>query len=78
MKRISLFVVILTFAGFAFGQAFSDDGRCILEKQLNTNLIQVADDIGDFTITDSDGVTHNLYESLDAGKTVFIDLFFTT
>jgi hypothetical protein len=78
MKRINLFVVLLVFAGFAFGQTTSDDGRCILEKQLNTNLIQVADDIGDFTITDSDGVTHNLYESLDAGKTVFIDLFFTT
>lgn len=78
MKRIHLFVVFLAFTGFAFGQNMSQDGRCIIEEQLNTKLIQVADDIGDFTITDSDGVTHNLYESLDAGKTVFIDLFFTT
>lgn len=78
MKTICLYVVFLAFAGFAFGQSTSQDGRCILEKQLNTKLIRVADDIGDFTITDSDGVTHNLYESLDAGKTVFIDLFFTT
>lgn len=32
----------------------------------------------DFTITDSDGVTHNLYQTLAEGKTVFIDLFYTT
>lgn len=40
--------------------------------------MHVTDQIGDFTITDSDGVTWNLYEQLDAGKTVFLDLFFTT
>lgn len=28
----------------------------------------------DFTLTDIDGVTHNLYTYLDAGKTVFIDV----
>ena len=78
MKRIRLFVLILAFAGYAFGQTKSDDGRCLIEKQLNTKLTKIADDISDFTITDSDGVTHNLYESLGAGKTVFIDLFFTT
>ena len=30
-----------------------------------------------FTITDTEGNTYDLYETLDAGKTVFIDLFFT-
>jgi hypothetical protein len=32
----------------------------------------------DFTITTTDGVTRNLYNTLDSGKTVFVDLFFTT
>ena len=75
---MKLLIGLLVISGFAFGQNLSQDGRCIIEEQLNTKLVQVADDIGDFTITDSDGVTHNLYESLDAGKTVFIDLFFST
>jgi cytochrome oxidase Cu insertion factor (SCO1/SenC/PrrC family) len=34
--------------------------------------------VGDFTITDSDGVTWNLYDQLALGKTVFLDLFFST
>jgi hypothetical protein len=33
---------------------------------------------GDFTITTTDGITRNLYNTLDSGKTVFIDLFYTT
>jgi thiol-disulfide isomerase/thioredoxin len=30
------------------------------------------------TITTTDGITRNLYNTLDSGKTVFIDLFYTT
>jgi len=78
MKKLKLLIVLLSISGFAFAQSISHDGRCVIEQQLQTKLVQVADDIADFTITDSDGVTHNLYESLDAGKTVFIDLFFST
>jgi thiol-disulfide isomerase/thioredoxin len=32
----------------------------------------------DFTITTTDGITRNLYNTLDSGKTVFVDLFYTT
>lgn len=32
----------------------------------------------DFTITTTDGITRNLYSTLDSGKTVFVDLFYTT
>ena len=32
----------------------------------------------DFTITTTDGITRNLYTALDSGKTVFVDLFYTT
>ena len=31
----------------------------------------------DFTITDTDGITHNLYDILDEGKPVLLDLFAT-
>ena len=31
----------------------------------------------DFTVTDIDGETHNLYDILDEGKTVILDLFAT-
>ena len=31
----------------------------------------------DFTITDIEGETHNLYDILDEGKTVILDLFAT-
>ncbi len=78
MKKLKLMVFLLAFAGFTFGQSLSQDGRCVIEDLMQTELTKGADDIGDFTITDSDGLTHNLYESLDAGKTVFIDLFFST
>lgn len=40
--------------------------------------IRVVDEAPDFTITTTDGVTRNLYNTLDSGKTVFIDLFYTT
>lgn len=39
---------------------------------------RTGDTVGDFTIKTTDGVTRNLYSTLDSGKTVFIDLFYTT
>jgi thiol-disulfide isomerase/thioredoxin len=39
---------------------------------------RITREAGDFTITTTDGVTRNLYNTLDSGKTVFIDLFYTT
>jgi len=41
----------------------------------DTRILSLADD---FTITTTDGITRNLYNTLDSGKTVFIDLFYTT
>lgn len=34
--------------------------------------------VNDFTVTDSEGVTYNLYSLLDSGKTVLLDLFTAT
>lgn len=49
-----------------------------MERSLTKGMMKVTDDVGDFTITDTDGNVLNLYDELDAGKTVFLDLFFTT
>lgn len=69
-------LLILSLAGFP--QTISDDGRCILEGHMGSGLVRITDEIGDFSITDSDGTAHNLYDELDAGNTVFIDLFFSS
>jgi len=45
---------------------------------MGSGLVRITDEIGDFSITDSDGTAHNLYDELDAGNTVFIDLFFSS
>ncbi|OQX73169.1 MAG: hypothetical protein B6D64_14235 [Bacteroidetes bacterium 4484_276] len=78
MRKTLLFIALFAFSLAGYSQNMSDDGRCILEGHIGPGLVKVADDIGDFTITDSDGVTWNLYDELNAGKTVFIDLFFST
>lgn len=81
MKKLTILVFILafSFAGFSQTISFSDDGRCVIDDgQKKTTLVQARDEIGDFTITDSEGITWNLYDLLGQGKTVFLDLFFST
>lgn len=78
MRKTVLLFALFAFGLTAFSQKMSDDGRCILEGQMGSNLVKVADDIGDFSITDSDGVTWNLYQTLAEGKTVLLDLFYST
>lgn len=78
MKKTLLFVALFAFSFAGFTQTMSDDGRCMLEGYMGSGFVRVSDEIGDFTIIDSDGITHNLYNELDAGNTVFIDLFFSS
>jgi hypothetical protein len=78
MKKTFLLFALFIFSFAGFTQIMSDDGRCMPEGYTWPGLVRGADEIGDFTITDSDGVTHNLYDELDAGNTVFIDLFFSS
>lgn len=77
MKNMLLLICLLAFSLAVYSQD-SKTGRCIIEKQMHSKLVKVNDQIGDFTITDSDGNTWNLYNQLDLGKTVFLDLFFST
>jgi len=52
--------------------------RCMPEDYKPIETPDAIDIVGDFTITDSQGNTWNLYNQLDLGNTVIIDLFFTT
>jgi len=52
--------------------------RCLPNNYTPSAPLGVTDVVGDFTITDSQGTTWNLYDQLDLGNTVIIDLFFTT
>jgi hypothetical protein len=72
MKKLLSFLALFLISGFLFAQ-FTPTDRAITKS-----MVKVADDVGDFTITDSDGVTWNLYDQLSLGKTVFLDLFFST
>ena len=51
--------------------------KCFVKNAVQSDVINNKGGIGNFTITDSDGNTWNLYEQLDLGKTVFLDLFTT-
>ncbi|HBB48772.1 MAG TPA: hypothetical protein DCZ44_03950 [Flavobacteriaceae bacterium] len=61
MKNLLLTIVLLSLPIFAHAQA--------------TNY-NVGDTVDDFTVTDTDGVEHNLYSITASGKYVFLDFFF--
>ncbi|MCB2221105.1 MAG: hypothetical protein KQI35_11975 [Bacteroidetes bacterium] len=69
---------LLLFATFLMMLAVTAQDRMPQERALTDGMVKVTNQVGDFTITDSDGNTWNLYEQLDLGKTVFLDLFFST
>ncbi|MDB4303167.1 hypothetical protein N9934_00055 [Desulfosarcina sp.] len=71
MKKTLLLFAIVLFSVGLFAQ-----NSLPVERTITKNMVKVLDDIEDFTITDSDGNTWNLYEQLGLGKTVFLDLFF--
>ena len=71
--RKSLFIWLL----FTVSMIASSQDRCNVNNPYIKSTVTVTD-VGDFTITDSDGNTWNLYEQLNMGKTVFIDIFSTT
>ena len=72
MRKSLLFIATFLFTLVLAAQ----DGP--LERAMTKSMVQVTDEVGDFTITDSDGISWNLYDELSLGKTVFLDLFFTT
>ena len=76
MKRFLPGIIALIISPFMFGQPDAVN-RCPY-KGIPVTDARIVKDAGDFTITTTDGVTRNLYNTLDSGKTVFVDLFYTT
>jgi cytochrome oxidase Cu insertion factor (SCO1/SenC/PrrC family) len=68
-------LLLLAASLFTFMLAAQDSP---MERAITKSMVKVTDEVGDFTITDSDGNSWNLYDELSLGKTVFLDLFFTT
>jgi cytochrome oxidase Cu insertion factor (SCO1/SenC/PrrC family) len=76
MKKLLLTLFLL--GGFITYAQDNINERCLPEDYTPSVAKGTTSIVGDFTITDSQGVTCNLYDQLDLGNTVIIDLFFTT
>ncbi len=76
MKNVFLFLFLLGFILSGYSQQKFVE-RCLVKNTIQPYKITDKGGIDDFTITDSEGITWNLYEQLDLGKTVFLDLFET-
>jgi hypothetical protein len=76
MNRFFTLIFALAASSILFSQSFTEN-RCPYKgiQVTDSRIIKQADD---FTITTTDGITRNLYNTLDSGKTVFVDLFYTT
>ena len=76
MKRVHLLIFFLVISSVIFSQPIFEN-RCPY-KGIQVTDSRIITNAGDFTITTTDGITRNLYNTLDSGKTVFVDLFYTT
>lgn len=75
MKQLLL--VLLAVAGITV-TGLSQQRCAPVNTENHQILVLDRSQVGDFTIIDTEGNTLNLYNTLDEGKTVFLDLFFTT
>jgi thiol-disulfide isomerase/thioredoxin len=76
MRFILLFIFFCTIPFISSAQP--DYAPRCNNSSIQKSDIYAARDAADFTITTTDGITRNLYNTLDSGKTVFVDLFYTT
>ncbi len=76
MKKVFLFLYLsgVILSGYAQKKYME---KCFVKSTIKSDIIKTKGGIDDFTITDSEGTTWNLYEQLDLGKTVFLELFQT-
>ncbi len=76
MRRLLLYLIpilVLPVTQVSQGQV---ENRCPYKPVYITDS-RIIKEAEDFTITTTDGYTRNLYNTLDSGKTVFVDLFYT-
>jgi hypothetical protein len=76
MNRFLLTIFALIVSCILYSQSLSEI-RCTY-KGVQVTESRILKQVDDFTITTTDGITRNLYNTLDSGKTVFVDLFYTT
>ena len=76
MRIIFLVVLIFLLDEINFAQQIPEH-RCPYKGPQITSAFR-GDSVGNFSIRTTDGITRDLYATLDSGKTVFIDLFFST
>lgn len=75
MNRFYTLLLLLFSSSFLITSLYAQD-RCPYQgPQQPANYYSTT--VGNFTITDTEGNLYDLYETLDSGMTVFVDLFFT-
>lgn len=77
MRNLTLLLISIMWASIPMAQV-NNSPRCVLPDQKIVSPNNIKTELADFTITDTEGNVLNLYETLAEGKTVFLDLFFTT
>jgi len=73
MKKLTAILLLMFCVALLPAQTLSDRA---IDNQ--TTHFKSTDEISDFTVVDSDGNEWNLYEHLDGGATVILDLFQST
>jgi cytochrome oxidase Cu insertion factor (SCO1/SenC/PrrC family) len=77
MKRFTSLLIILFIFSTLMAQTDHHSGMDINDDNFQPQL-KSSQNIGNFQITDSDGIEWDLHELLGTGITVIIDLFFST
>lgn len=77
MKRLAIPILLLLFTSFAFAQTSHREKPAEAEYQQQLKNMD-GREVGNIIVTDSDGITWNLYDVLDSGQTVLLDLFQST
>jgi len=74
MKKI---ITLVLFAAILIGIGYSQEKKCRDINEPGPTISEITRVlVGDFTITDTDGNSLNLYNTLATGKIVMFDLFF--
>lgn len=77
MKKLALPILFLLISSFAFAQTVPRERPTEAEYQQQLKNLD-GRTLDNFIVTDSDGITWNLYDILDGGQTVLLDLFQST
>ena len=76
MKKLFFTLCMFGFLITGYSQIELDE-TYFKQFETKSEMKQVQNPVGDFTITDTDGITWNLYDQLNQGITVVVDLFKT-